>query len=33
MRRYIFTERERNPLDRRFRVDEVEEVDGRGRRL
>ena len=24
---------ERNPLARRFRADEVEEVDGRGRRL
>lgn len=33
MRRYIFTERERNPLARRFRVDEVEGVDGRGGRL
>ena len=26
MRRYIFTERERNPLARRFRADEVEDV-------
>ena len=33
MRRYIFVERERNPLVRRFRADEVEEVDGSGGRL
>ena len=33
MRRYIFTERERNLLAWRFRADEVEKVDVRGRRL